>query len=159
MTIQEAWSRETSSDPERWTPENPAWGQCAVTALIIQDFFGGGLMRVEVSDLIQFKVLSHYYNILPGDRVFDLTLDQFGSSSDFVWSIHPAEERTREYVLSYPATRDRYQLLRARMGLGDVVVRDGERWILKDDKTGFLRLLDIAPNLEKAAMMQERMGL
>ena len=34
------WKRETSAGPEGWTGENPAWGQCAVTALVVQDFGG-----------------------------------------------------------------------------------------------------------------------
>lgn len=41
--LQAAWTRGTSFDPERWTPENPSWGQCAVTALVINDLFGGEL--------------------------------------------------------------------------------------------------------------------
>jgi len=58
-TLERAWSRETSADPEQWTPDNPAWGQCAVTALVVQDGFGGELVRATVDDA------SHYWNRLP----------------------------------------------------------------------------------------------
>ena len=42
--LQKAWSKETSFEPDNWTPENPAWGQYAVTALVVQDFFGGEII-------------------------------------------------------------------------------------------------------------------
>ena len=37
-----SWSIETSS---KWTIENPAKGQCGVTALVVQDICGGKLKR------------------------------------------------------------------------------------------------------------------
>ncbi len=39
--LERCWSADTSADPDGWSPENPAWGQCAVTALVVQDRFGG----------------------------------------------------------------------------------------------------------------------
>ncbi len=33
--LRKAWTRETSADPENWTPENPARNQCGVTALMV----------------------------------------------------------------------------------------------------------------------------
>src|SRR5262249_33209808 len=58
--LQASWSRETSSDYDRWTLENPAWGQCAVTALVLQDLMGGELLRCVLP-----KGGSHYWNRLP----------------------------------------------------------------------------------------------
>jgi hypothetical protein len=52
--LEVAWERTTSADPDRWSPQNPAWGQCAVTALIVQDHYGGELRRGIVDDI------SHY---------------------------------------------------------------------------------------------------
>lgn len=107
--IRAAWCRETSADPEGWTPENPAWGQCAVTALLVQELFGGDLIRVEVASG------SHYYNKLDDGTVLDLTGEQFGDN----WSMldrddYPLDEyRDRAYVLSYPDTLRRYQRLRS----------------------------------------------
>ena len=37
-----SWSIETSS---KWTIENPAKGQCGVTALVVQDIYGGEIKR------------------------------------------------------------------------------------------------------------------
>lgn len=44
--IRAAWCLWTSDpvDQARWSPENPSWGQCASTALVIQDRLGGELL-------------------------------------------------------------------------------------------------------------------
>lgn len=52
---------------------------------------------------------SHYWNQLPDGTEVDLTREQF---DDF--SPQSIEHRSREYVLSYPDTVERYQRLRAR---------------------------------------------
>jgi hypothetical protein len=101
-----AWDRESSATPGRWMPERPSIGQCAVTALIVQDLFGGKLLRSVINHQ------SHYYNvdIEPGYTT-DLTLDQFDTP---IWATEP-ELRERDYVLSFPPTVDRYQHLKMRV--------------------------------------------
>lgn len=108
-----AWVRQTSADPPHWSHANPAWGQCAVTALVVQDFFGGVLLRCETSGG------SHYWNRLSSDQEVDLTRQQFGDGV----TIDPGQPRAREYVLSFPATRERYELL--RRGVGAELTRMG----------------------------------
>jgi hypothetical protein len=93
-----AWSRETSSDPSGWTEHNPAWGQCAVTALLVQDYLGGTLRRGEVGSI------SHYWNVLPSGEELDLTRHQFRDGA-VIENIAP---RAREYVLSHPDSARRY---------------------------------------------------
>lgn len=99
--LQECWSRETSYDPEKWTPENPTHGQCAITALVIQDLLGGDLLRAKVNGA------EHYWNRLPDSSEFDLTRDQFGDAA----SVTTPEKVSREYVLSFPNTVRRYEQL------------------------------------------------
>ena len=107
QAVRQAWSRETSADPKGWSPQNPAWGQCAVTALVIQDYFGGTLLRGEVGQI------SHYWNVLPSGKELDLTRSQFGVDA----SVACVEPRTRDYVTSYAETETRYQrLARATSG-------------------------------------------
>jgi hypothetical protein len=36
------WSIESSS---KWTPQNPAKEQCGVTALVVNDIFGGEILK------------------------------------------------------------------------------------------------------------------
>ncbi len=99
-----AWCSATSADPEHWTEDNPALGQCAVTALIVQDRFGGILVRAENEGV------SHYWNRLAGGIEVDLTRSQFET-----WNPGAELERDRDYVLSFPATLRRYELLKARL--------------------------------------------
>lgn len=106
--LRKAWSRETSSDPEGWTSENPAWGQRAVTTLVVQDFFGGVILRSSLEDVEGFEFMgSHYSNLLPIKEV-DLSKEQFPPGTQ----LRKAEVRTREYLLSNENTRKRYAVLR-----------------------------------------------
>ena len=61
------WSRSSSS---LWSEDNPARGQCSVTALVVQDRFGGELLKTPVGD--QW----HFYNRIGGVR-HDFTVEQF----------------------------------------------------------------------------------
>lgn len=106
MTIFDAWGPATSSDPLGWRPERPAHGQCAVTALVMQDLLGGVLLRT-VNEGV-----SHYWNRLPDGTELDLTRSQFDK-----WSPDEIVERDREYVLSFPETQRRYDLLKERLTL------------------------------------------
>ena len=102
--LRKAWSADTSADTA-WSPDNPALGQCAVTALVVQDRLGGSLLRTTVGGV------SHYLNRLPDGSVVDLTLGQFGGA---YYDAEP-EERSRDYVLSFASTVARYETLRGRV--------------------------------------------
>ncbi len=112
-----SWMRETAVDPLAWSPENPAWGQCVVTALIVQDCFGGKLLRAffDVTVNGQTQNVSHYWNQLPDGREIDFTGEQFLKEGIVHSTIPPGKEKTREYVLSYPDTVTRYKLLEKKV--------------------------------------------
>lgn len=105
IALRTAWAPETSFDPTGWSPSNPAWGQCAVTALIVQDHCGGALVCGEVNGI------PHYWNRLPTDEDLDLTLSQFGDAARHA----RARICDREFVLSYPETVRRYRQLQDRV--------------------------------------------
>lgn len=65
--LPKAWSLETAV---QWTAENPALGQCNVTAAVICDMFGGEVLRT------QLPGVWHYYNRIDGVR-HDLSDSQF----------------------------------------------------------------------------------
>ncbi|MCA6114515.1 hypothetical protein J6524_06220 [Bradyrhizobium sp. WSM 1738] len=67
--LREAWSAETSG---KWRPDNPAAGQCSVTALVVQDELGGEILKTD------FGGAWHFYNRIDGRRI-DLTMSQFDS--------------------------------------------------------------------------------
>lgn len=89
---------------DRWNENVKCLGQCAITALVLNDFLGGKIMRC------MSETGSHYYNLINGEIV-DLTVSQFNSLPDY----KNGEERTREYLLSNEDTRNRYKLLLERV--------------------------------------------
>ena len=103
----EAWSSETTADPDGYADPaaTKSYGQCAVTALIVQDHLGGDLMRTTADGV------SHYFNLLPDGTTVDLTRDQFPVTTRYT----TAEVRSRDYVTSHPETARRYHLLKQRV--------------------------------------------
>ena len=99
-----SWNFETCSPGlrDKWSKENSSLGQCATTSLIVNDFFGGKIMRCMASSG------SHYYNILD-DELVDLTVEQFLGE---IPHYEKGEERTREYLLGNEDTKNRYLLLK-----------------------------------------------
>ncbi|MGN5648617.1 YunG family protein [Bacillus sp. Brlt_9] len=65
--LMKSWSIETSS---KWTSENPAKGQCGVTALVVQEICGGKIKKTKVGEEW------HFYNCIDGKRS-DFTDTQF----------------------------------------------------------------------------------
>ena len=66
--LRRAWSSRTATD---WTAENPAKGQCSVTAIAVQRLLGGEILKTETPEG------AHFYNRIGGIR-YDFTAAQFG---------------------------------------------------------------------------------
>jgi ADP-ribose pyrophosphatase YjhB (NUDIX family) len=64
-------------DQERWSETNPAWGQCASTASVVQDLLGGELLMADVQRADGMPAGVHYWNRLAGGLELDLTREQF----------------------------------------------------------------------------------
>lgn len=82
--LRAAWGPDTCDphDLPDWRPDNPARGQCGVTALVVHDLLGGDLILGEV--LVDgAKVGHHYWNRLPDGSEADLTPS---SSTPVRWS-------------------------------------------------------------------------
>ncbi|MEI6732009.1 MAG: hypothetical protein WCK90_05010 [archaeon] len=112
---QHCWSKETSADA-LWTPENHSLGQCAVTSVLVQDYFRGEIVWAKVKDPRSDTNVSHYFNVL-NDLEVDLTREQFPEGSIIPLGVPKLNgfPSTREYVLSYPPTVARYEILKAKM--------------------------------------------
>jgi hypothetical protein len=67
--VEGAWSSASST---LWRLDNPAAGQCSVTALLLQELLGGRILKTRVGSAW------HYYNDL-GDGRLDLTASQFAA--------------------------------------------------------------------------------
>lgn len=100
QSIRDSWSKETTAY-SGWSSELPEAGQCAVTALLVQDIFGGVLMRAVVNGE------SHYWNKLDDGTEIDLTRAQFQEPLVFEDVI----ERDRGYLIGNRATLMRYGTL------------------------------------------------
>lgn len=119
--IRGAWRADTCSpdDAERepWRESNPAWGQCDVTALVVNDLLGGELICGEVHTARGERRGYHWWNRLPGGLEVDLTRDQFRSGETVT------EGRVRARPAGRPPRRaEEYERLRdrvaARLGPG-----------------------------------------
>lgn len=102
-----AWSEETCvlSLRSQWNKNNPSLGQCAITSLIVNDMFGGKIMRC------LSETGSHYYNMVDG-VIIDLTAMQFLNEKPYY---ETGEERTREYLLGNIDTKERYLMLSKKL--------------------------------------------
>ncbi|MED5245521.1 MULTISPECIES: YunG family protein [Priestia] len=65
--LHQSWSIHSST---KWTADNPAKGQCGVTALVVQDIKGGDILKTPC------KEGWHFYNQLNEQR-YDFTQEQF----------------------------------------------------------------------------------
>ncbi|MDD3006485.1 MAG: hypothetical protein PHX30_02805 [Candidatus Pacebacteria bacterium] len=110
-----SWSRETSYYSAEWNESNPALGQCAITALIVNDYFGGDIVWSEAI-LSNKQKISHYFNIIDGKEV-DLTRSQFPKGTIIPKGIEKKKIfiSTREYLMSYEGKNSRYAILKERV--------------------------------------------
>ncbi|MFK7793154.1 MAG: hypothetical protein AB8B88_10855 [Devosiaceae bacterium] len=67
--LPQCWSLRSSS---RWAADNPALGQCGVTALVAHQLFGGDILKTSLGDMW------HFYNRIDG-VCYDFTESQFDS--------------------------------------------------------------------------------
>ena len=108
-SFKNAWCRETAhpSYQQKWSEDNPSYGQCAVTALIVNDLCFAPIYKCKVGRT------THYYNMfLRNCQVIDFTCDQFnGKKIDYL----SGELVTREQLLKCKHVKERYDLLKSRM--------------------------------------------
>jgi hypothetical protein len=111
QAVRASWGAETCDpvDLDEWQPDNPAWGQCGVTALVVQDLFGGDLVLGQVH-VDGSKVGYHYWNRFSAGLDLDLTREQFRPEHVLVGGevvIRPPDAPRR--------CREQYELLRERV--------------------------------------------
>lgn len=98
----DAWSLESSS---KWSESNPAKGQCGVTSLVVNDWFGGEIRKTKTPEGW------HFYNKINGKR-YDLTESQFSTPIEYMDILSNREEAfldTNENQYNY--LRERVMML------------------------------------------------
>ncbi len=103
--LSDIWCTETCAPRlrEKWTSGNKTLGQCSITAFLVQDIFGGKVFGIERPD-----GNFHCYNVV-GERVFDLTSEQFG---DEKLNYENNPEQFREVHFQKAEKFQRYQFLK-----------------------------------------------
>lgn len=101
--IKMSWTKDTAYPKcqEGWKNNHSSTGQCAVTALLIQELMGG--------DIVVNKRLNHYFNVVDGITI-DLTKDQFPSQTIEIDGVVE-----RDTLLANKNTRDRFVGLRMNL--------------------------------------------
>ncbi|HEY1507954.1 MAG TPA: NUDIX domain-containing protein [Solirubrobacteraceae bacterium] len=111
--IRASWCVWTSDpvDQARWSESNPACGQCASTALVVQDLLGGDLLMADVQAKDGTPAGVHYWNRLAGGIELDLTREQFRDGE----TISESREVTRPADVTRGRLPGQYHLLSSRV--------------------------------------------
>lgn len=107
--LRKCYSKDTAYPKckEKWNVNNLTCGQCAITALIIQECFGGTIHRISVNENE-----THYFNIINGN-IIDLTKEQFDVENIKI-EYEPNELVSKEKILSNSNTKERYNILKKK---------------------------------------------
>ena len=105
-----SWTRETCTSRLRhkWNEQDYTCGQCAITAFIVQDIFGGDIYEVPLEN-----GGVHCFNIVDGKAV-DLASEQFGDKVKDLDYAHGTKQN-RELRMQEPEKKDRYERLKANL--------------------------------------------
>lgn len=116
--LRQAWSAETGYAGEGvWTKENPARGQCVTSSLVVQDYFGGDIVRYQVSgeDIDE----THYFNILHDGTIVDTTKSQYSQQANMIEKPIDLKKNNfhtvRERCLADEETKCLYETLKTRV--------------------------------------------
>jgi hypothetical protein len=108
--VRGSWSKETCYPgcANEWNEANPAFGQCAVTALVVQDYLGGTLLYCQHQH--------HYWNSTVRGEEVDFTREQFPPGTVVCLD----EIKPRKHVLESDSaikalTPQRYSLLKQKV--------------------------------------------
>ena len=101
--ITACWSPESATT---YSTDNPARGQCSVTALVAQDHLGGEIVKTRVAEAW------HFYNVIDGRR-WDFTAAQFDLPI-----VYEDRKANREDAMT-DTTLCQYEALSERFSNGD----------------------------------------
>jgi hypothetical protein len=110
MELRKAWCRETAhpSYQSKWSEDNPSIGQCCVTALVIQDKYGGDIYSCKVGKH------SHFVNII-NEKIIDKTAEQFGGINNIKYVDGSFRKKSRMSLLKNKDIKQRYELLKSKL--------------------------------------------
>lgn len=103
--LRKSWSAQTAypTCQEDWSETDRTYGQCAVTAMVVNHMFGGTMHKIKLIDG------THYFNKIKGKYV-DLSSEHYNLYGMIPY-YEQNEEVDRAYCESNPDTMKRYELL------------------------------------------------
>lgn len=104
----------------KWSLDNKTLGMCAITSLIVNDYFGGIIKKCYVNEI------SHYYNEI-NNEIIDFTSEQFYSDITYNNSIII----NREQMLSNLDTKNRYEKLLYKINKNIKEINEIDQEVLK----------------------------
>ncbi len=90
---------------DNWTEKNKCLGMCAITTLIVNDYYGGLICKTHVNEV------SHYFNLIDNE-IIDLTSSQFECDIDY--KDYKIVDRK---IMLNDDTKNRYNLLKEKVQL------------------------------------------
>lgn len=104
-TLLECYSKELcySKVQDDWSEFNKCCGMCAITSLIVNDYFGGDICKIYVDGI------SHYFNLIE-NKIVDLTSSQFNNELNY----NNYQIIDRQKIL-IDDTKNRYTILKSRL--------------------------------------------
>lgn len=88
---------------DKWNDNNRYFGMCAITALVVNDYFGGKICKIYVDGI------SHYFNLI-NNKVIDLTARQFENQIDY-----SKYEIINRNIIMTENTQKRYNMLKSKL--------------------------------------------
>ena len=106
--LSDIWCVQTCAPRMRgdWSEENKTFGQCSITAFLMQDIYGGKVYGVPLGDGNY-----HCFNVADG-CTFDLTSEQFG---DVALNYENCPEQLRDIHFAKEEKHDRYKYLKTEL--------------------------------------------
>lgn len=74
FALEKSWGLASSS---KWTEENKAKGQCGVSSLLVNDYFGGNIFKTK-----DINNIWHFYNFID-DEIIDFTQSQYDEAPTY----------------------------------------------------------------------------
>lgn len=91
---------------DEWNEDNKYIGMCAITTVIVNDYFNGLICKIYIDGI------SHYFNLI-NNEIVDLTSKQFKNKLDY----SNYQIVSREKLLKVLDTNERYNMLKNRIVL------------------------------------------
>lgn len=104
--LEKGWTRDTChpSHRDKWSIELPSTGQCAITAMYLNEIMGWDIYETLIGKC------RHFFNKDSNGFIYDLTSDQF-SDNDINYEF----SRKREFKDLYKSCKNRYELFKSNL--------------------------------------------